>query len=167
MCGFRAVVAGVVSPVGVGRTAVSLELLTGIGVWWVRGRVPGGAWGRGCRDGSGDGVEAVVAGVASLVCAEGLWVIEVGGEVDCTQTNELTDTVAEALRCTTGPLAFDLGRVSFCDSSLLNCLLHARRERPVLLVGVTPQTRRLLKATGTASVFTFHDTLRTAAAVRS
>ncbi|MFD4540128.1 hypothetical protein [Streptomyces bauhiniae] len=43
-----------------------------------------------------------------------------------------------------GPLLFDLHKVGFCDSSLLNHLLLTDRGRQVALFGANATLRRLL-----------------------
>ncbi|MER5950395.1 STAS domain-containing protein [Streptomyces sp. NPDC001904] len=94
--------------------------------------------------------------------AGNLWVISVAGEVDFTSTDLLELTVAEVLRSHEGAIAFDLSRLAFCDSSMLNVLLRSSRQRQVLLIGITPQTQRLLQVSGTASIFEQHVTVQDA-----
>ncbi|WP_420037211.1 STAS domain-containing protein [Streptomyces sp. cg28] len=103
----------------------------------------------------------------SSSAAGDLWVITVAGELDFTTLDPLERARAEALRTHSGPIAFDLSGVGFCDSSLLNLLLLTRRQRRVLLIGVTRQTQRLLDVTGTASVFEQYATVPDAVAGRA
>ncbi|WP_344443582.1 STAS domain-containing protein [Streptomyces kunmingensis] len=91
-----------------------------------------------------------------------LWLIELAGDFDHTDVNTLAETTAHALRSHEGPVAFDLSAVTFCDSSLLNHFLQVRRQRPVHLVGLPAQTRRVFEITGTLAAFSVFATVQDA-----
>ncbi|WP_394437336.1 STAS domain-containing protein [Streptomyces sp. SGAir0957] len=93
--------------------------------------------------------------------------VRVVGDIDVEAVNPLADAAADALRLHDGPIVFDLSRVTFCDSTLLNCLLQTRMRRTVWLIGVTEQTRRLLDITGTDSLFDYYASVQDAAAALS
>nr|WP_237500155.1 STAS domain-containing protein [Streptomyces sp. SID8379] len=78
------------------------------------------------------------------------------GEFDYSILNDVAEATAEALRAHTGPLVYDMGELTFCDSALLNHLLWVKRQRRVMLTRVPQQTRRLLELTGTSDYLEAH-----------
>lgn len=97
------------------------------------------------HDGEGPGVSASAQ-------RGSVWVMELRGELDVAFIGRVERATAEVLRRFPGPLVYDLRRLSFADSLLLNHLLATRRQRPVGLVGTNPFVARMLEVTGTATV---------------
>lgn len=93
------------------------------------------------------------AGIRSSAPCGPLWLIELAGDFDYSNLDTLADTTAHALRSHPGPVAFDLSAVTFCDSSLLNHFLRVRWQRPVHLVAMPAQTRRVFEITGALVAF--------------
>ncbi|WP_199549683.1 STAS domain-containing protein [Streptomyces sp. N35] len=85
---------------------------------------------------------------ASYACGP-LWVIELKGDFDHENVNDVAEATAHAAREHDGPIAFDMEALTFCDSSLLNHVLLVARRRRVLLVAVPPAALRLFEVTGT------------------
>ncbi|MDI2125394.1 STAS domain-containing protein [Yinghuangia seranimata] len=81
----------------------------------------------------------------------------VAGELDRDSAEQLRATVDAALKRQPGVLVIDLSGVTFCDSSGLHVLLHARRAVAAHGGELTLRTGRtvdsLLHITGTARLF--------------
>ena len=86
--------------------------------------------------------------------------LTLGGEFDISDTGRLKacfDGVVDA--AVIGQrVRLDLGKVTFCSSSVLSCLLHLQRDLetrgiPLDLVAISPVMRRLLEVTGTSLLF--------------
>jgi anti-anti-sigma factor len=59
-----------------------------------------------------------------------------------------------------GPLAIDMSRVTFIDSSVLNLLMRLRRQNPsqsIALTGVSKQIRRTLQIASVDGLFEVSD----------
>ncbi|MGY0020929.1 STAS domain-containing protein [Streptomyces sp. YJ-C3] len=91
-----------------------------------------------------------------------VWVIELVGDFDYSNLNDIAEATAHALRAHPGPLVFDMAALTFCDSSLLNHLLRVRAERRVMLTQVPDQARRLFEVTGTSDHLEEHKDVREA-----
>lgn len=87
-------------------------------------------------------------------------VVRVGGEMDIDRASLLRDalhTVITRSDCP-GEVVVDVAELTFCDSSGLNALLHARltaleHGRRLRLHAPAPQLVRLLELTGTDQLF--------------
>ncbi|MDF3298541.1 STAS domain-containing protein [Streptomyces tropicalis] len=88
-----------------------------------------------------------------------VWVIALYGDFDMDVLDGVEDATATALRSFDGPVVFDLNQVAFCDSALLNLLLHTARRRPTALVGAGTFVLRLLDVTGAHRVLPVHPDL--------
>jgi anti-sigma B factor antagonist len=91
---------------------------------------------------------------------EGSWtVVEATGELDISNSSELSRLILEAIEEGATRLAVDLSRVTFMDSStlgvLVGCLKRAReRDGEVVLLGVNGSPRRVMEITGLDQAFT-------------
>jgi anti-sigma B factor antagonist len=86
--------------------------------------------------------------VASSFRLGGVWVLVLRGEVDLDVIGPVRDQVAQALRDEGVPVLFDLGQVTFCDSTTLNLLLHTSQQTTVGLLRPSAWVERLLDVTG-------------------
>ncbi|MEZ3178095.1 STAS domain-containing protein [Streptomyces pimonensis] len=89
-------------------------------------------------------------------------VLEVAGDLDHTNAQQLRRAAREAALPAGRLLAVDLGKLSFCDSSGITALLAVRNHvvsvgARVVLVAVPVNTRRLLNMTGLDQVFDMRD----------
>ncbi|MER5885881.1 hypothetical protein ABT160_18770 [Streptomyces sp. NPDC001941] len=82
--------------------------------------------------------------------------IELEGHIDYTFIDDLTTATAAGMAEQHGPIAFRLGEVRGCDSSLLNHFLATRCHRPVMLIAASPSVLHLLEQTGTTEAFELH-----------
>ncbi|MFC9583447.1 STAS domain-containing protein [Streptomyces yangpuensis] len=87
-------------------------------------------------------------------------VVHVGGEMDIDRAPMLRDALYAAITEPGGPaeIVVDLSGLSFCDSSGLGVLVHARQTaaehgRHISLRDPQPQFRRLLEMSGADSLF--------------
>src|SRR5580658_6591328 len=91
-----------------------------------------------------------------------VFVIELVGEFDFSESERLTDTFAITK---TAPLVFvDLSNVSYLDSTALQCLVDLRNARcgrgvGLVLLGVQPAIARLFEITKLADVFDMRSSL--------
>lgn len=79
--------------------------------------------------------------------------VAVRGEVEIATAPELTATLDDAIRRTSGPFVVDLSTVGFLDSSGINCLMRARallgrEDRTLQLICPPGSTRRVLDLVG-------------------
>lgn len=103
---------------------------------------------------------------------QGVWVngddrcrvVHVGGEMDIDRAPMLYDALHAAITQPGGAeeIFVDLSDLSFCDSSGLNALIHARQTaaehgRRIILRTPPPQLRRLLEMTGADTLFPVTD----------
>lgn len=93
------------------------------------------------------------------------------GEVTVHRRGALLRSLDEAIRQHPDLLVADLTRIGFCDSTVLNALLHARLGAraagvPLVLAGAPSQARRLLRLTGLDRVFTLEPTVEAAVSAR-
>ncbi|WP_079403576.1 STAS domain-containing protein [Streptomyces sp. 3211] len=91
-------------------------------------------------------------------------VVHVGGEMDIDRAPMLHDALHAAITQPGGSdeIVVDLSDLSFCDSSGLNTLIHARQTaaahgRRIILRDPQPQFRRLLELTGADALFPITD----------
>lgn len=96
--------------------------------------------------------EAIPPAVAYSRADGEVWVIGLRGHLDPEELDSVEDATEDALVRWTGPLAFDLREVGFCDSSLLNHLLRTARRRRVGVFGGDRTVRRLFELTGADSL---------------
>ncbi|MCP9207902.1 STAS domain-containing protein [Streptomyces cucumeris] len=89
------------------------------------------------------------AGVSRSERAGDVWLISLFGDFDVDTIDSVSHATADAQRHHSGPVAFDLGAVTFCDSSLLNHLLRTAGAQRVVLVSPPHDVLRLLTVTGT------------------
>jgi anti-sigma B factor antagonist len=96
-------------------------------------------------------------------------VVSVAGELDLDGEMALRSALSSALRADPLPrlLVLDLSDLTFCDSSGLNLLLRARLEAEdrsitLRLVCHGATVLRLLRTTGTDTLFDIHDRLEQA-----
>ncbi|MFJ3964907.1 STAS domain-containing protein [Streptomyces sp. NPDC090036] len=87
-------------------------------------------------------------------------VVHVGGEMDIDRAPMMYDALHAAITRPGGSdeIVVDLSGLSFCDSSGLNALIHARQTaaehgRRIVLRTPPPQLRRLLEMTGADALF--------------
>ena len=90
-------------------------------------------------------------------------VLEVAGDLDHTNAQQLRRAAREAALPAGRLLAVDLGKLTFCDSSGITALIAVRNHvvsvgAQVALVAVPANTRRLLDMTGLDQVFDIRDT---------
>ncbi|MEU8827763.1 STAS domain-containing protein [Streptomyces sp. NPDC048636] len=104
------------------------------------------------------------AGVARSERAGDIWLISLFGDFDINTTESVSHAIAEARRHHGRAVVFDLHEVTFCDSSLLNHLLHTARSDRVVLVSAPGEVLRLLAVTGTEGVLPHYPDLATARA---
>ncbi len=96
---------------------------------------------------------------------EGPWtVVEVAGELDLSNSTELSGLILGQIGEGASRVAVDLSRVSFMDSSILgvlvSCLKRAReQEGDVVLVGVNGSPRRVMEITALDKAFTLVPTI--------
>ncbi|MEU9852447.1 STAS domain-containing protein [Streptomyces sp. NPDC047974] len=88
--------------------------------------------------------------------------LRLGGEIDLDNADELETVLTAALSLggPGAPLTLDLSDVSFCDSTGLNTLLHARLlaaagKRRLSVVAASAQVARLLAHTRTGDILGF------------
>ncbi|MDO0924313.1 STAS domain-containing protein [Streptomyces sp. TG1A-8] len=103
-------------------------------------------------------------GVAASAPDGDVWVITLSGSFDLESIEGVERAADRALRSFAGPLVYDLGEVTFCDSALLNHLLGTVRTRPVGLVAPRTSVKRLLEITGTGGVLPHYPDLDAARA---
>ncbi|MFD4740225.1 STAS domain-containing protein [Streptomyces virginiae] len=91
-------------------------------------------------------------------------VVQVGGEMDIDRAPMMYDALQAAITEPAGSdeIVVDLSDLSFCDSSGLNALIHARQTaaehgRRIILRTPPPQLRRLLEMTGADALFPITD----------
>jgi anti-anti-sigma factor len=94
-------------------------------------------------------------------------VLRLAGEVTVACRVPLHSALRAAVRARPPLLVVDLGRLGFCDSTVLNALLHTRLEARstgvrLVLAGPPAQTLRLLRLTGTDRVFAVSPTVEAA-----
>jgi anti-anti-sigma factor len=82
-----------------------------------------------------------------------VWMIALQGEFDLDSLSVVQKVTRDVLGSFDGPLVFDLALVTFCDSALLNHLVHTAAGRPTALVHAGPAVGRLLEITGTGHLF--------------
>ncbi|MDJ0346662.1 STAS domain-containing protein [Streptomyces sp. H10-C2] len=97
-----------------------------------------------------------------LPASGGLAVLAVSGELDLDSRATLDAAVAPLTDAGYTQVVLDCGRLTFCDSAGLNCLLiwHQRLEDAggtLVLADLTAAVTRLLKLTGTDQVFVLAD----------
>jgi anti-sigma B factor antagonist len=90
---------------------------------------------------------------------DGTRILRLSGEATPPGRGALHRTLRTVVRTRPPLLVVDLTRLGFCDSVVLNALLETRLEARtagvrLVLAGPPPQTRRLLRLTGTDRVFT-------------
>ncbi|MEV7414762.1 STAS domain-containing protein [Streptomyces sp. NPDC089919] len=100
---------------------------------------------------------------------DGVVVCRLAGEIDIDCRPEVRAVFSRALDRATRGVLVDCGRLSFCDSTLLNALINLRnragaRPMPVFLVAPSRQLRQLLDLTGTTHLLPAHPTLARALA---
>jgi anti-anti-sigma factor len=86
-------------------------------------------------------------------------VVSLEGELDCSNTDELTHLLLGVLGDRPRRVVVDLANVTFMDSSGLRCLLEAaehaaRRDGELVLERASGIVRRVLALTGTEEVLT-------------
>ncbi|MER7486052.1 STAS domain-containing protein [Streptomyces sp. NPDC126497] len=89
-------------------------------------------------------------------------VLEVAGDLDHTNAQQLRRAAREAALPAGHLLAVDLGKLAFCDSSGITALIAVRNHvvsvgAQVVLVDVSANMRRLLDMTGLDQVFDIRD----------
>jgi anti-sigma B factor antagonist len=107
--------------------------------------------------------------VSDSTTQDGARVVSVAGELDLDGEMALRSALSSALRADPLPrlLVLDLSDLTFCDSSGLNLLLRARLEAEdrsitLRLVCHGATVLRLLRTTGTDTLFDIHDRLEQA-----
>ncbi|WP_184762783.1 STAS domain-containing protein [Streptomyces griseoloalbus] len=91
-------------------------------------------------------------------------VLEVAGDLDHTNAQQLRHSAQETALPPGRLLAMDLSKLEFCDSSGFTALIAVRNQvvsagGEVVLVAVTANMRRLLHLTGLDQVFDIRDTV--------
>ncbi|MCX5387036.1 STAS domain-containing protein [Streptomyces sp. NBC_00083] len=90
------------------------------------------------------------------------WAIEATGDLDLDTLGPLKDALEEAAG-RHRHVILEASRITFCDSSALNVLLHVHAATALSIAAPSESLLRLLHVTGTDQFFTLHPTLEAAA----
>jgi len=99
---------------------------------------------------------------AELIEADGEVVVALIGDLDLAARDRFHG-VFEDVRATAKPVALDVSRLSFADSTGIGCLCYARNAvfensgRPPRLIGARPWLRQLLSLSGIDDLFDLSD----------
>ncbi|MEU6543200.1 STAS domain-containing protein [Streptomyces sp. NPDC046859] len=88
-------------------------------------------------------------------------VLEIAGELDCTNAAELPDLLTTIPLQPGQRIVLDLAGLEFCDSSGVSALIAARNlagaaQADVVLAAVPAHTLRVLRIVGLDEIFSFH-----------
>ncbi len=101
--------------------------------------------------------------VRSIESRNGAIVVELAGELDLYNAQELRAGLAQALAEATGRIVVDMSSVDFIDSTALGVLIEARAQRggggDVHLAAPQLETRRTLQVSGLDRRLPVHDTV--------
>lgn len=91
------------------------------------------------------------------------WAIEASGDLDLDTLGPLKTALEEAAH-RHRHVILEASRITFCDSSALNVLLHVHAATALSIAAPSDSLLRLLQVTGTDQFFAVHPTLESAAA---